>query len=371
MGKIEREAGAKAPVFDMAKIPQQTTDRVAEAIDAYHEAKSDVARPHLGASILGHHCDRWIWLSFRWAVREKFPGRIRRLFRRGHKEENVITDDLRAIGLDLRHTGYDQKVVELGGHMGGSVDGIIESGVPGAEASRHIVEYKTHALKSFEDLLKTCVLDSKPMHWCQMQLYMHGLGIERALYVAVCKNDDRIYTERVRYDPASAEKLLDRGRRISTAERIPDPISTNPSWWKCKFCAAHSFCHERRLTQEVNCRTCAHSTPTDDGKWGCARWKVDHVEVEHQRTGCHAHVLHPDMVPWPIKDSGDPSEAVYEIDGVDVRNGEADAFTFASQELIAGGEACASQEVGEVRRVFPGAKVKEVRDVTRLPAESN
>tara|TARA_R110000765_G_scaffold140999_1_gene241697 strand:- start:417 stop:1481 length:1065 start_codon:yes stop_codon:yes gene_type:complete len=354
----------------MAKLPPPT-DRVVDAIDTHHAARPDKPRPHLGASILGHHCDRWVWLSFRWAVREQFPGRIRRLFRRGHNEETILAQDLRAIGIDLRHTGYDQKTVVLGGHLGGSVDGIAESGVPGAEKSRHIVEFKTHAIKSFEDLIKTCVLDSKPMHWCQMQLYMHGLGIDRALYVAVCKNDDRIYTERVRYDKDAAESLLERGRRISTAERIPDPISTDPSWWRCKFCPAHSFCHERRLTQEVNCRTCAHSTPSDDGKWGCARWEADHVEPEHQRTGCHAHVLHPDLVPWQIKDSDNPHEAVYEIDGVDVRNGEADAFTFSSQELIAGGEACASQEVSEVKRVFPGAKVRGVRDATRLPTTGN
>ena len=46
-------------------------------------------------------------------------------------------------------------------------------------------------------------------------------------------------------------------------------------------------------------------------------------------------MLHPDLVPWPIKDSNTPHEAVYEINGADVRNGEGDAFTFSSKELIA------------------------------------
>ena len=66
------------------------------------------------------------------------------------------------------------------------------------------------------------------------------------------------------------------------------------------------------------------------------------------------------MVPWPQKDSNDPHEAVYEIDGKDVRNGEGDAYVYSSKELIVGGEACADKLVGEVRETFPGAKIVDV-----------
>ena len=116
----------------MAPIPPPN-DRIAAAIDEHHQARQDAPRPHLGASMLGHHCDRWIWLSFRWAVRERFPGRIRRLFRRGHAEEAVMVADLKAIGINLTKTEYDQTRIDFGHHIGGSVDGIIEGGVPGAE----------------------------------------------------------------------------------------------------------------------------------------------------------------------------------------------------------------------------------------------
>ena len=62
-----------------------------------------------------------------------------------------------------------------------------------------------------------------------------------------------------------------------------------------------------------------------------------------------------------MRDSTDPHEAVYEIAGKNVRNGEGDAFTFSSQELIAGCEACAHDDVRKIRETFPGAKVVEVR----------
>jgi hypothetical protein len=127
---------------------------ISNLIDEHHAAQPDEPRLHLGGSMLGHPCDRWLWLSFRWAVREKFPGRIKRLFRRGNNEEDIITADLKAIGIKITNTGKDQIFLDMGSHVGGSVDGIIESGVPGAEKTRHIAEYKTHALKSFDPIWK-------------------------------------------------------------------------------------------------------------------------------------------------------------------------------------------------------------------------
>jgi hypothetical protein len=112
----------------------------------------------------------------------------------------------------------------------------------------------------------------------------------------------------------------------------------------------------------VNCRTCAQSTPEDDGTWSCARWDSKNIPGDFQKTGCDSHVLHPDLVPWPIKDSNTSDEAVYEIAGKDIRNGEGDAYVYSSKELIAGGEACADENVQKVRETFPGAEVVEVRE---------
>jgi CRISPR/Cas system-associated exonuclease Cas4 (RecB family) len=224
------------------KIPE-ANHSIQGLIDKAHEAKAEVPRPHMGCSQLGHVCDRWLWLSFRWAVQPKFPGRVLRLFRRGQMEEETIVSDLRAIGMDVRSTGSAQSRVDLGCHVSGSLDAIIESGVPEAPKKRHVAEFKTHSKKSFDDLVKEGVEKSKPEHFVQMQLYMHGTKIDRAFYLAVCKDDDYIHTERVRYDKEVAEKYIQRGHRLATDDRMPPPISTDPSWHHCKFCAAHEFCH--------------------------------------------------------------------------------------------------------------------------------
>ena len=158
----------------MTAIPKRLNDTVS-LIDRAHESKLEQPRAHLGCSGLGHHCERYIWLNFRWAVIEKFSGRMLRLFRRGQLEEDQITNDLRMIGISI---GGDQMRVDFGCHVSGSVDGIIKSGVPGATAKKHVAEFKTHSLKSFKDLTKNGVEESKPMHYAQMQLYMWGLDID-------------------------------------------------------------------------------------------------------------------------------------------------------------------------------------------------
>lgn len=339
----------------MSQIPEPNVT-IENKIDWAHEARREPPRAHLGASLLGKKCDRALWLSFRWAVIEPFPGRILRLFRRGHHEENWIVEDLKSAGINIKNTGEDQKRLDFGCHVGGSVDGIIEGGVPGAEKTQHIAEFKTHALKSFTDLQNNGVLKSKPEHWAQMQLYMLGTKINRALYLAVCKNDDHIYTERIRYDKEAAETLLARGHKIVKSERIPDPLSTDPSWYECRFCSSHEFCHSTKLTKEVNCRTCANATAEDDSTWSCAKWGPN-VPYEHQLTGCSSHALHPDLVPWDLLPSEVPFEAVYDIEGIETRNGEYSPDVFSSRELVLNGKGCTDPLVKKVRDAFPGSEV--------------
>jgi len=323
------------------KIPD-SDNSISNLIDRHHESLSEPPRPHMGCSQLGHPCDRWLWLSFRWAVQPKFPGRILRLFRRGQLEESTIVSDLRAIGMDVRGTGRQQSRVEFGAHVSGSIDAIIEYGVPDAPRTRHVAEFKTHSKKSFDDLEKNGVEKSKPEHFVQMQLYMHGTKIDRALYVAVCKNDDRIYTERLRYDHEVAERYIARGRRIALSDRMPEPISTDPSWYQCKFCDAHKFCHETKTTEHVNCRTCAHSTAQESSTWRCERHDGDDIPVEFQPAGCESHVLHPDLVPWQRKNGLNEWTAVYVIEGQDVANGEGDAHVYTSREILANPKMCSA-----------------------------
>lgn len=333
------------------KIPEPLHS-VAALIDRHHEVNQEPPRPHFGLSMCGHHCERYLWLNFRWAVIQKFNGRMLRLFRRGHLEELTIVEDLRAAGLEITNAGATQARVDFGAHVSGSMDGRIERGVPEAPTKPHLLEIKTHNDVSFKELSKKGVKESKPMHWAQMQAYMLGGGLERALYVAINKNDDSIYTERVKLDVEAAESLVDRSVRIATSDRLPPPISTDPTWYQCKMCPMSEFCHTSKTTKEVNCRTCAHATACANSTWHCARWDGV-IPLDTQRTGCEAHVLHPDLVPWEMGEPVGEWTATYN----GVPNGE---DGFSSSELLANFEAYAGSDkfTDELRQRF-GAKVVE------------
>lgn len=339
----------------MPEIPEPM-HTISNLIDAHHEQKEQPPRPHMGVSMIGHACDRYLWLSFRWAVVEQKPGRLLRLFRRGHREEETVIEDLRAIGIVVDNTGQSQSRVHFGSHVSGSADGIV-SGLPNAPKRKALLEIKTHSRKSFADLCKNGVEKSHHTHWVQMQAYMLGLGLERALYYAVCKDDDAIYTEWVHFDKQAAKHYVDRAKSIALSETMPPPISDKPTWYVCKMCQFHDFCHVSKMTKQVNCRTCAHSTPTADSKWRCERYAVDSIPVELQRSGCESHVIHPDLVPWELsREHSTEHMATYIVGDVFLQNGDPDNNVYSSSEIVANLQGCLDPFAREVCTMF-GAEV--------------
>jgi len=267
-----------------------------QLIDQYHEKinANEQPRPYLGCSIAGYRCERRIWLTFRWAIQERFTGRTLRMFRRGREEERLVLEDLRAIGCVITDC---QKEVVLTPHIKGHVDGIITSGLPGHENEQFILEIKTFSSNAFTQLMRKGVKAAHYEHWVQMQLYMLASRIPKALYFAVCKDDDRLYTEIVQLDTERAQAILAKLDRLTMETRLPPPISRDPTWWECKGCPAYSFCHEKAPITAYNCRTCTYGAPAHTGliatPWKCQYEPVSPQEltVQQQRQGCECHTL--------------------------------------------------------------------------------
>lgn len=263
--------------------------KIEDKIDRWFEEdrKNKSTRYHMGASGIGDKCERKIWLQFRWAKDEDFPGRVLRLFERGQEEESKVVRNLERIGFKVENTEDDQYFVDLGSHVGGSLDGIITEGL----SERAVLEIKTHSKKSFDDLKKHGVRISKPLHAAQMSTYCYATGINIALYYAVCKDDDRIYTELFHLDVEEAERIIERAKRIATQDEMPVPLSTNPSWYECRFCNFHGFCHGDEKIEAKSCRTCGYSTAMEDGTWFCEKHSGP-IENEWQGKGCKGFEIH-------------------------------------------------------------------------------
>lgn len=335
------------------KIPEPENS-IENLVYKSYEKVQEKPRSHLGVSQLGNPCERFLWLSFRWVVAEKFQGRILKLFARGHREENFVVSDLRRISIHVEATGDNQARVDFGSHVSGSADGLVSS-LPNGYSKKAVLECKTHSDKSFKDMVKNGLEKSKPMHWVQCHVYAYGLKLERILYYAVNKNDDSVYTEWVHLDKALAQKYVDRGQRIALDDRMPPPLSTDPTWFECRFCPAHSLCHKAETPKVFSCRTCAHATPKEDSTWRCEKHQADGIPVEFQRKGCDSGLIHPDIVPWKYTAEGD--EVVWHTPFGDITNGEPDANIYAASEILANPQACAKGLGAEIRDKFDGKVV--------------
>lgn len=326
----------------MAKLPSNPESATVQAITASWAKRNDPPRPYLGASVIGRECERQLWYAFRWAAPEQFDGRMLRLFDRGQREEAALVADLRAIGCEVYDTdpstGKQFTFTAIAGHSGGSMDAVAR-GIPEAPKAWHVCEFKTHSAKSFADLTAKGVQGAKPEHYAQMMLYMHWAQLDRALYLAVNKDTDALYSERVRYDETQALALVAKAERVIYAAEPLPRLSDDPAFFKCKFCPASAECHGTPLPA-VSCRTCLHATPEREGngRWSCAKYSAD-IPLDAQRTGCDSHLYIPALLArWG--EATDASEAdgwveYRAADGFTFRNGPWGVGTFTSRELHA------------------------------------
>jgi hypothetical protein len=138
--------------------------------------------------------------------------------------------------------------------------------------------------------------------------------------MAVCKDNDEIYTEWVHIEKEHSAKLMAKAKRILAAANPPDRIAKDPSWFTCKFCDHHAVCWDGRKP-EPHCRTCLHSTPVAGGEWHCARGGCV-IPYEVTKEGCPAHLYIPSLIAGKQVDSG-PDWVAYEMaDGTTWRDSE-------------------------------------------------
>ena len=203
-------------------------DLVQKMHDLWKDARGDDRREHLGASVIGRECDREIWYGFRWAKTGAFDGRMLRLFDRGKREEIVVLFELASCGIKIRNEdGVQERFSDHGGHFCGSPDAI---GVKDGRA--FVVEIKTANDKSWNDLHKNGVAESKPEHFCQMQVYMGEMKIPKALYISVNKNTDEIHAEWVEFDKDAYNALRQRARELIFSAMPPRLLARIGRPWK-------------------------------------------------------------------------------------------------------------------------------------------
>jgi hypothetical protein len=337
----------------MTALPEPSRSTAKEIIKIW-DGRNTPHRPHMGCSIIGHPCDRYIWLNWRWAKAPAFPGRILRLFDTGKREEDRLAQDLRDCGVELFTTDGDSgkqiAVSAHNGHLAGSVDGV-GRGFIEAPKSWAVLECKTHSAKSYAKLVKEGVKAAKFQHYVQMQMYMGLLDIDRAMYLAQNKDTDDIHSEWIHFDKDCFEQHLARAKTLIDMTSPPSRLSEDPSWYECKWCDNYTLCHQDQIA-DVNCRTCAHASPAENGGWSCGQSKP---EIKTQ-AGCDSHLYIPPLIPYAKPVDGGEAHVVYEKpDGSQFTNGP---DGWSSQELFVTPPSLVGDPgIAEIKEEFPGAKV--------------
>ena len=239
-------------------------ERVNAAIDAalIAERKATPPRIYLGASRLGHDCERALQFEFAGAPKDDgadFGGQTLRIFEIGHQLEDLAIRWLRAAGLDLytrkgnRPDGEQFGFSVASGRIRGHVDGIIAP----APAPLGIVvpalwECKTMNAKNWRACVKDGVAVAKPVYAAQIALYqaymegtVPGISAHPALFTAINKDTAELHHELVPFDAGLAQRMSDRGVRILQAtdagELLPR-IATNRDFFECRFCPWAARC---------------------------------------------------------------------------------------------------------------------------------
>lgn len=262
---------------DLDKLAAQ----VLHDIDKNAQRKYDDGhRSHLGGSLIGEECRRKLWYMFRWCKREKFQGRVLRLFNRGHREEERNVEWLRDCGFTVWEFDTNQpqnpdgtypqfKISDCGGHFGGSTDGVVKFPDRYGDLPYMLYECKTNATGSgFNSLRNDGMPKAKPVHWAQTCVYGYKMGLEYVLYTCTNKNDDDMYIEVRKLDFDLAKHMIAKAENIIIAREAPNRLSDNPTNFKCKICTHINICHNGELP-EVNCRSCKHAVPADNKEWFC------------------------------------------------------------------------------------------------------
>ena len=330
-----------------------------DLIYAYHKARGDAEpqRGYLGASSIGTECERALWYSFRGLTPPSFDGRLYRLFETGDLEEFRFVKELKEIGVEVHEVGPDGKQFEinaLGGHFSGHMDGAALH-VPVSKGLRstkwHVLEFKTCNAKTFAKLEKDGVQATFVKHYAQMQTYMGGTGMRRALYLARNKNTDHLYSERVKFDAEFHRVVLEKAERIISTSRPPERVTDRQDSWACKFCDAYTLCwgvDRAGVEPEVavpipskTCRSCCHATANtnaDFATWDCEKFNTYMLDTANGGE-CKAHLLLPGLVAFAEPTDADKSSITFRSnDGTEWKHGNGHVTT---EELLSGPRPCA------------------------------
>lgn len=211
-----------------------------------HRALADARAKQSASTVLrlsaAGECVRSLWAGLRGeAPAEEIEPRVLAVFEMGHAVEAMVVELLRAAGYVVMR--QQERIEAFGARVVGHIDGTTLLGSK-HDQSEHLLEIKSSNAKRFEELLAAGYEAWNPKYADQLHAYMGFLGLDRALVIVVCKDDSRIWSERIRFD---RDRFIAINKALKTAldsEMVParPAEATSQFCAYCKYCSRAEWC---------------------------------------------------------------------------------------------------------------------------------
>jgi hypothetical protein len=219
---------------------------VNEAIERAAATATELPRPYLGASIVGHECPRRV--QFDWWCKPVLAARVREIFARGHHFEAQSRDRLVAAGFKFAPPevlGFSA----VNGALRGNADGIIIAGpdLPGAYLIYPLLwEHKAVNSKNWRALERDGLEKTFPQYAAQVSLYQAYLDITNpALFTALNADTCERLHFLVPFNAERAQFWSDRAVNIIEATRAGELLPRaydDSADWRCRICPHKERC---------------------------------------------------------------------------------------------------------------------------------
>ena len=287
-----------------------------DAIYAIHEKATNDSpeRDYIGWSAIGGGCERATYYDWRWVTQKHFEGRISRLFLTGHLEESRVIKELKMLPdvevFDKPPEGGQFAVAPMArGHLKGHLDCVVKN-LPEYPGEAVLCDVKTANKNRFDRVVANGMAQESPQYVAQAMGYMGLMGLKRAVYFYVCKDDDRLHCEWLEFNQVAFDQQVAKAERIIASDRPPMRGHADPTDYQCRYCDHKPICWDEKVAARVHCRTCKHAEPADGGTWNCTLTNSP-IPVSKQRIGCSQHVFVPQLVPFAEPIDVDHREVTY------------------------------------------------------------
>ena len=227
----------------MEPINTGINDAIEQAATA---AATQLERPYLGASIVGHECLRRI--QYDWWCRPVLTARTREVFDRGHYFEERARQRLIASGFKfappeaLAFTAVD-------GALRGHADGIIIHGpqLPGVYLIYPLIwEHKCLKAENWRAVERDGLAKKHSYYLAQVVLYQSYLDVSNPALFTVTNADTCEWLHfLIPFDAECAQEWSDRAANIIAATRASELLPRaydKPDDWHCRACSHVDRC---------------------------------------------------------------------------------------------------------------------------------